>query len=228
MKFISQVIVTLFCRFPSLAHLAVLMPLLTHWGRVTHICVSKQTIIGSDNGVLSSRRQIIIWTNVEILLIRTLGTNFSKIFSEIHKFSFRKIHFKMSSGKWRPSCLGLSVFTITVELRHNLDMTHGNNFFGWMLPILTSLRIRYGQGIWTRVCFQMACVSSDVFHMVPPLCCSILLLLPGTTRVVEATFEPAVMLTVRQLATNELKLLGTVTGCIPWRIVLGWPVQGHG
>ena len=25
---------------------------LTHWGRVTHICVSKLTIIGSDNGLL--------------------------------------------------------------------------------------------------------------------------------------------------------------------------------
>ena len=30
---------------------------LTHWGRVTHICVSKLTIIGSDNGLSPGRRQ---------------------------------------------------------------------------------------------------------------------------------------------------------------------------
>ena len=81
---------------------------LTHWGRVTHICVSKLTIIGSDNGLSPGRRQAIIWTNAGILLIWTLGTNFSEILSKIHIFSFKKIHFKMSSGKRRPFCLGLN------------------------------------------------------------------------------------------------------------------------
>ena len=42
---------------------------LTHWGRVTHICVSKLTSIGSDNGLPPGRRQAIIWTNARILLI---------------------------------------------------------------------------------------------------------------------------------------------------------------
>ena len=65
---------------------------LTHWGRVTHICVGNLTIIGSDNGLSPGRRQAITWTNVGILLIGPLGTNL-----------------KMSSGKWRPFCLGLSV-----------------------------------------------------------------------------------------------------------------------
>ena len=63
--------------------------LLTHWGRVTHICVGKLTTIASDNGLSHGRRQAIIWTNVGMLLIRTLGTNFSEILSEIHKCSFR-------------------------------------------------------------------------------------------------------------------------------------------
>ena len=31
-----------------------------HWGRVTHICVSNLTIIGSDNGLSPGRRQAII------------------------------------------------------------------------------------------------------------------------------------------------------------------------
>ena len=33
---------------------------LSHWGRVMHIYVSKQTIIGSDNGLLPEQRQAII------------------------------------------------------------------------------------------------------------------------------------------------------------------------
>ena len=51
---------------------------LTHWGRVAHICVSKLTIIGSYSGLSPGRRQTIIWPNAGILLIRTLGTNFSE------------------------------------------------------------------------------------------------------------------------------------------------------
>ena len=82
---------------------------LTHWGRVTHKCVGKLTIIGSDNDLSPGRRQAIIWTNDGILLIGPLGTNFSEILIEIYTFSFKKIHLKVSSGKWRPSCLGLNV-----------------------------------------------------------------------------------------------------------------------
>ena len=85
---------------------------LTHWGRVTHICVSKLTTIGSDNGLSPGRRQAIIWTNAGILLIQTLGTNFSEILREIYTFSFKKMHLKMSSGKYRPSCLGLNVLMV--------------------------------------------------------------------------------------------------------------------
>ena len=86
---------------------------LTHLGRVTHICVSKRASIVSDNGLSPGRRQAILWTNAGILLIGTLGTNFSEILIEIDTFSFRKMHFKMSSGKWRPFCLGHNVLNMT-------------------------------------------------------------------------------------------------------------------
>ena len=82
---------------------------LTHWGRVTHQCVGNLTIIGSDNGLSPGRRQAITWTNVGILLIRPLATNFSERLIEIHTFSFKKIHLKMWSGKWRPFFLCLNV-----------------------------------------------------------------------------------------------------------------------
>ena len=83
--------------------------ILTQWGRATHICISKLTIIGSGNDLSPSRLQTIIWTNAGILLIGTLGTNFREILSEIHTFSLKKIRFKTSSAKWRPFCLGLNV-----------------------------------------------------------------------------------------------------------------------
>ena len=73
-----------------------------------HICVNRLTIIGSDNGLSPGRRQAIFWTNDGILLIRTLGTNFSEIVSAIRTFSLTKMHLKMSA-KWRMFCLGLNV-----------------------------------------------------------------------------------------------------------------------
>ena len=92
---------------------------LTHWGRVTHICVGNLAIIGSHNGLSPGRRQAITWTNVGILLIGPLGTNFSeKMLIKIHIFSFKKIHLKMSSGKWWPFCLGLNVLTHWGQVIH--------------------------------------------------------------------------------------------------------------
>ena len=88
---------------------------LTHWGRVTHICVVKLTIIGSDNGLSPGRRQAIMWTNDGILLIGPLGTNFSEILIGIQTFSFKKMLLKMSSAIWRPFCLGLNVLNTRLK-----------------------------------------------------------------------------------------------------------------
>ena len=82
---------------------------LTYWGRMMHICISKLTIIGSDNDLAPGQHQAIILTNARILLIWTLGTNFSEILSKTHAFSFKKMHLKMLSAKWGPFCLGLNV-----------------------------------------------------------------------------------------------------------------------
>ena len=80
---------------------------LTHWGRVIHICLSKQTIIGSDNGLSPGQHQAIIWTNAGILLSATLGTNFSETLIAIRIFSFKKMGLKVSSAKWQsqPQCV---------------------------------------------------------------------------------------------------------------------------
>ena len=85
---------------------------LIHWDRVTHICDSKLTIIDVDNDLSPVRRKANIRTNAGVLLNGTQGTNVNEILIEIHTFPFRKIHFKMSSGKWWPFCLGLNVFDV--------------------------------------------------------------------------------------------------------------------
>ena len=110
---------------------------LTHWGRVTHICVSKLTIIGSDNGLPPDRRQAIIWTDAGILLIRTTGTNFSEILGEIHSFSFKKMHLKMSSAKGRLFSLGLNeliyIYIYNACSQHlTLDVTM---LFEWLIVV---------------------------------------------------------------------------------------------
>ena len=63
---------------------------LTHWGRVTHICVGKPTIIGSDNGLSPGRRQAIIWTNAGILLIEPWEQTSVKSKSKFIHFHSRK------------------------------------------------------------------------------------------------------------------------------------------
>ena len=96
---------------------------LTHWGRVTHVCVGKTNIIGSDNGLSPGRHQAIIWTDAGILLIRPLGTNFNELLIEILTFSFMKMRLKVSSAKWRPYCLGLNVSSTPVR-------------YGWDIAII--------------------------------------------------------------------------------------------
>ena len=76
---------------------------------MTHICVSKITVIGSYFGLSPGRRQAIVSTNDGILLIGLLGTNFSEILVENDIFSLKKTHLKMSSEKLRPSGLGFNV-----------------------------------------------------------------------------------------------------------------------
>ena len=80
------------------------------WSRVMHIYVGN-LIIGSDNGLSPVQRQTIIWTNVGTLLIGPLETNCSEILIEVHIYSFKKMHLKISSVKWRPFCLDLNVLT---------------------------------------------------------------------------------------------------------------------
>ena len=83
---------------------------------MTHLCVGKLTIIGSDNGLSPGRRKAIIWINAGILVIGHLGTNFSEKLVGIEKFSLKKIRLKMSSTKCCPLRLGFNVLTLSLSL----------------------------------------------------------------------------------------------------------------
>ena len=65
---------------------------------MTHICVDNLIVIGSDNGLAP--------TNDGILFIEPLRTNFNEILIEIHIFSCKKMHLKVSFAKWHPFCPG--------------------------------------------------------------------------------------------------------------------------
>ena len=93
---------------------------------MTHICVGKLIIIGSDNGLSPDRRQTIIWTNAGLLLIGPLETNFSEILTEILTFSSKKMHLKVSSAKRRPFCLGLNVLTDVATIHRVSTVIYGS------------------------------------------------------------------------------------------------------
>ena len=109
---------------------------LTHWGWVPYICISKLTIICSDNGLVPGQCQAIIWTNAGKLLIGSLGTNFSEILIEIQTFSFKKKHLNMLSVKCQPLCLcldelmreeaGNPLFAAFITYPYMTDVWHKN------------------------------------------------------------------------------------------------------
>ena len=129
---------------------------LTHWEQVRHICFSKLTIIGSDNGLSPDRRQAIIPTNAGILLIGPFRINFSEILIEIHKFSFKKMNLKMPSGKWWPFCLSLNVLMANGQL----IMLHGHKQ-DKIIVIHTNLNSLYA-GLFYKVTLIYISISSTL------------------------------------------------------------------
>ena len=107
---------------------------------MTHICVSKLSFIGSDYDLSPDRRQVIIWINAGILLIRALGTNFNEILIEINTFSFKKNALKnvvceMASISSRPQWVNIASF------KGLSDMLESRQYRGYQL--LTKHDVRY-------------------------------------------------------------------------------------
>ena len=124
------------------------------WGRVTHICVRKPTITGSDNGLSPGWRQAIIWTNAGMLLIWPLVTNFSEMLSEIQTFWLKKIHFKMSSAKCCPFRLGLNVLTHPVLGTHICLYLVSNHYLNYYSCIMTRMMKMLDNEIGSKFCLS--------------------------------------------------------------------------
>ena len=121
---------------------------LTHWGRMMHVCDSKLSSLGSDNGLSPGRRQAIIWTNAGILLIGPPGTNFSEIVIGIQIFSIKEMQLKMSSVKWRPFCLGLNELILCGPVTPYGGIELGQHWFRyqaitWFNIDISSIRFCY-------------------------------------------------------------------------------------
>ena len=80
---------------------------LTHWGRVTHICVSKLTIIGSDNG---------------------LSPNFSETLIVILTFSFKKMRMKVSEQGLKLTLIPKSDFLLLLSKSWSKSDRHRSYF----------------------------------------------------------------------------------------------------
>ena len=78
-----------------------------HYGRETHICVSKLGAIDSDNGLSTVRCQVIIWKNAGLILIGPLGSYLSEIV--IKAIFIQEKALEMSSAKQKPFYPGLNV-----------------------------------------------------------------------------------------------------------------------
>ena len=124
---------------------------------MTHICVGNLIIIGSDNGLSPGRCQAITWTNAAILLIGPLGTNLSEILIKIHTFSFRKMHLKMSSGKWQPFCLALNVLTDDV-----CGIIWGGFYKNGLTWIPAFISNNVSSGVWDEIIFPFPNFNSCI------------------------------------------------------------------
>ena len=144
------------------------MKVITGWHRYPSV---NYATIGSDNGLSPGQCQVIIWTNAGILLIGPLGTNFGEILIEIHTFSFKKMHLKISSAKWRPFCLGLNVLTYLQkssndenpedwEQAEKTQRTQDIKSFNY----LAHGRYSISQEICTRFCCALLCCGYAIVH----------------------------------------------------------------
>ena len=62
--------------------------------------------------------QAIIWTNAGLLFMRPLAINFGEICVQTFWFSYKKMDLKVSSAKWQPFYLDLTVWTHWGRVMH--------------------------------------------------------------------------------------------------------------
>ena len=116
---------------------------LTHWDWGIHLCISKLTTIGSYNGLVRAKPYLNqCWNIVNWTLRNKLQWIF---YIEIHTFSFKKIHLKISSRKWHPFCFSLNVLT---HINCNAVKLWDNLILKMWIPILVKQHFHTKMVLW--------------------------------------------------------------------------------
>ena len=152
---------------PDGCHRGYLSRSLTHWGRVTHICVGKLTIIGSDNGLSPSHYLNQRWNIVNWTLRNKLQLNFdrnSNIF--IEENTFENVVWELLFISSRPQCVKASHCysageEVTVEFHLRVpDLQLSCRHFTW----------KGWQGVWVLIpCSDDRRAICPVMHVVQDL-----------------------------------------------------------
>ena len=126
---------------------------------MTHICVGKIIINGSDNDLSPWRRPAIIWTNAGILLIGPLGKTSVKFRNSnifIQENPFENVVWKMAAILFRPQCVKR---VRCCSIRHGVFVWLKNNGINNPLFNTIARHIKIGIGNCTFMYF-------DGFHLI--------------------------------------------------------------
>ena len=116
---------------------------------MTHICLSKLTIISSYNGLSPGRRQAIIWTNDGILLIGPPEKKLLWIFNRnlyifIQENAFEYVVLKMAAILSRPQCVKRKMTYVSNADVLPQDVSHTFRWHSWASVLcLPVLRLAY-------------------------------------------------------------------------------------
>ena len=101
-------------------------------------------------------------------LIRTSGTNISEFVSEIHAFSFKKMHTTMSSAKCRSFCPGLNELNVLSNISCYFDISwpfcirQKSDIYGMLCMSLSDQIKLIHSGRMTNICVnKVTIIGSD-------------------------------------------------------------------
>ena len=150
----------------------VLLKMLTHWGRVTHICVGNPTIIGSDNGLAPGRCQWNPYRNSYILILEKAFENvIMKTAAILSRPQYVKVAFLTAAQIWAPftGCGSLKThschdanFIVTGGATHCHIMTIGGATRDGKVGIMTTLCLfsyHYNDVIMTALASQITSLT---------------------------------------------------------------------
>ena len=133
-------------------HLQKVLTKLCHWDQVTHICISKLTIIGLDNGLSPDRSQAIIWTTGRILSIGPLGTKLSEILTIHNSYIFIQENaseyvWKMMTMLSQPQCVIVTWHCILLQKSVSLSLINCFVYNSMLYTGYFMTQLAGGQGI---------------------------------------------------------------------------------